>query len=167
MENNLITQQKLHDLFIYDCDTGVFIRRIATGRNGRHRVGTIAGSIQNTGYIVIYVNGARYVAHRLAWLYMFGEWPLNDLDHINGVKKDNCIKNLRLATRRENMQNVAKHKHNTSGLKGVSWHEPRKKWRAYIFNNYKQIHLGLFDSKDAAFQARKNAEIIYHSHRTF
>lgn len=165
MGNDLITQQRLRELFIYDANNGLFTRRVATGRHGRHRVGSQAGTRQNRGYIVIYVDGRRYVAHRLAWLYVHGEWPSMDLDHINQIKDDNRISNLRLATRKQNMQNVSKHKHNTSGFKGISWHKPRKKWRAYIFNEYKQIHLGLFDSREAAIDARLVAEQIYHSHR--
>ena len=165
MENNLITQQKLKELFIYDPESGIFARRIATGRHGRHKVGTKAGTSQNYGYVVIHVDGRRYVAHRLAWMYMYGEWPSTDLDHINNVKNDNRIANLRLATRKQNMQNVLSHKHNTSGFKGVSWHMPRSKWRAYIFCNYRQIHLGLFDTKEDAAAARIEAEKIYHSHR--
>jgi hypothetical protein len=63
------------------------------------------------------------------------------------------------------MQNVRRHKHNTSGYKGVAWHHQRSKWRAYIFDNYRQIHLGLFDSREAAAAARSKAEKEYHSHR--
>ena len=105
------------------------------------------------------------MAHRLAWFYVYGAWPNGDLDHINGDKLDNRIANLREATRKQNMQNVRQHKHNTSGVKGVAWHSQRNKWRAYIFVDYRQIHLGLFDTKEAAAAARMNAEEIYHSHR--
>lgn len=105
------------------------------------------------------------MAHRLAWLYMYGELPSTDIDHINNKKDDNRIANLRLVTRKQNMQNVLKHKHNTSGFKGVSWHRHSNKWRAYIFSDYKQIYLGVFETKEAAARARQTAEKIYHSHR--
>jgi hypothetical protein len=165
MENNLPTQQRLKELFIYDPESGIFTRRIATGRHGRHKAGVKAGTPQSHGYVAMHVDGRRYVAHRLAWVYMYGEWPNTDLDHINNVKNDNRIANLRLVTRKQNMQNVLSHKHNTSGFKGVSWHAPRSKWRAYIFCDYRQIYLGLFDTKEAAAAARAEAEKVYHSHR--
>lgn len=161
----MITAERVRELFIYDPDTGVFTRRIATGRRNCHRAGEIAGTRQNHGYIVISADHRRYVAHRLAWLYVYGVWPVGDLDHINGIKDDNRITNLREATRKENMQNVRKHKHNTSGHKGVAWHSQRNKWRAYIFVDYQQKHLGLFDTKLAAAAAREQAEIAMHKCR--
>ena len=165
MENRSIAQERVRELFIYDPGSGVFTRRIATGRHGRHRAGVVAGTREKRGYILISVDGLQYMAHRLAWLYVHGEMPSTDIDHINNVKDDNRIANLRLVTRKQNMQNVLFHKHNTSGFKGVSWHAPRSKWRAYIFCDYKQIHLGLFDTKEAAAAARVDAEKVYHSHR--
>ena len=106
------------------------------------------------------------MAHRLAWLYHYGQWPNGDLDHINEVKDDNRISNLREATRAQNMQNVRRHKHNTSGYKGVSWMPDRHKWRAYIFVNYKQQHIGLYNSPEEARDARRSAETRLHSHRS-
>ena len=163
----MITQARLKELFIYNSETGVFTRRIATGRHGCHIAGKIAGTLQNRGYSVVTADSKRYLAHRLAWLYVKGAWPNGDLDHIDGDKLNNKISNLREATRKQNMQNVKNHKHNTSGFKGVAWHNQRNKWRAYIFDDYRQIHLGLFDSIHAAVEARKQAELIYHSHRVF
>lgn len=104
------------------------------------------------------VDKTRVMAHRLAWFYTYGRWPTQDIDHINEVKNDNRFCNLREATRAQNMQNVRKHKHNTSGLKGVCWHSQRKRWRAFIFLDRKQKHLGLFDTKEDAYAARKQAE---------
>lgn len=162
----MITAERLRELFLYNSDDGVFVRKVAVGRHGRHKQGHIAGTKQSRGYIVISVDGRRYVAHRLAWLYTYDRWPVGDLDHINGVKNDNRIANLREATRRQNMQNVRKHKHNTSGYKGVAWHSQRNKWRAYIFDNYRQKHLGLFDTKEAAAAARAKAEKTTHEYRS-
>jgi hypothetical protein len=104
------------------------------------------------------------MAHRLVWLLHKGYWPAADLDHINEDKTDNRIENLREATRAQNMQNVRVHKHNTSGCKGVAWYAPRGKWRAYIFCNYRQRHLGLFSTFTDAVAARKAAERQLHSH---
>lgn len=159
----MLTHERLLDLFIYEPHLGDFVRREAVGRHGCHRAGECAGTVQK--YCMITIDRRRYMAHRLAWFYVYGAWPNGDLDHINGDKLDNRIANLREATRKQNMQNVRQHKHNTSGVKGVAWHSQRNKWRAYIFVDYKQIHLGLFDTKEAAAAARMNAEEIYHSHR--
>jgi len=161
----VITHRRLMDLFVYVENSGDFIRRVATGRHGCHRAGECAGTIQSHGYLIITIDKKRYMAHRLAWFYVHGAWPKGDLDHINGDKLDNRIINLREATRQQNMQNVRRHRHNTSGYKGVAWHSQRNKWRAYIFDSYRQIHLGLFDSREAAALARANAEKKYHSHR--
>jgi hypothetical protein len=155
----MITQQRLKELFYYDTLTGEFTRRITVGRHGRHKVNDKVGTKQNYGYIVIGVDNRRYMAHRLAWLYIYGTWPDNDIDHINQNKSDNRIANLRVVSRSKNMHNVNLHKHNTSGYKGVSWHKPNKKWRAYIFLDYHQKHLGLFDKIEDAISARRRAEL--------
>lgn len=154
----MITQQRIKHLFNYDETTGVFTRRVAVGRHGCRKVGTIAGTKTRHGYIVIGLDDKRCMAHRLAWLYVYGVLPATDLDHINRNKSDNRIANLRLVNRSQNMHNVSLHKHNSSGHKGVSWHKPRKKWRAYIFVDYTQVHLGLFDKISDAVKARKQAE---------
>jgi len=165
MENK-ITQEKLKELFIYNKKTGLFTRRVSTGRHDCHKAGEIAGTKLTHRYVVISIGTQRYMAHRLAWLYVYGIWPAGDLDHINQDKYDNRITNLREATRKQNMQNVTRHKHNTSGFKGVAWHKQRNRWRAYIFIDYKQKHLGLFETKEKANEARLDAEKIYHSHST-
>jgi HNH endonuclease/AP2 domain len=165
MESETLTQKRLKQLFVYDEKTGVFTRRLAVGRHGCHAVGVAAGTRQNRGYIVVSIDKRRYVAHRLAWMYKYGVWPAADLDHINEDKSDNRIINLRLATRAQNMQNVARHKHNTSGHKGVSWLKSHAKWRAYIFNEYKQTHLGLYATFEEAVNARLKAEQEHHTHR--
>jgi hypothetical protein len=165
MENKWITQSALVKATHYDPDTGIFVRRVNTGRHDRHKAGEVMGTKTIKGYIMVGIVSRRYMAHRLAWLYVHGEWPDQDLDHINRDKSDNRIANLRPATRLQNMQNVEKHKHNTSGIKGVCWHSQRNKWRAQINVMYKQKYLGLFDNFDAAVKARAAAEILYHSHR--
>ena len=84
------------------------------------------------------------------------------VDHINQDRSDNRRENLRVATNTENMQNCIRHKDNTSGFKGVSWHTQRQKWRAYIRHNGKQVYLGSFSDKKEAVIAYNQAAIKYH-----
>ena len=98
-----ITQEDLREFLSYDPDTGVFTRIKVSG--GKSAVGTIAGTPHIRGYVAICVKGRKFLAHRLAWLYVFGVWPSRGLDHINRNKADNRISNLREASQSENMQN--------------------------------------------------------------
>lgn len=148
----MITQTKLKQNLIYDCDTGFFHKKD----------GSIAGSHNPLGYIRIYVESKIYSASRLAWLYETGEWPNDEIDHINGVRDDNRFINLREANRSQNCYNKGLMTNNTSGHKGVSWHKTRLCWQAIITVNKKQKHLGYYSSKQEAIDARKKAEEIYH-----
>ena len=157
-----MTQDELKALFFYDPETGIFIRR--KWRSSNALPGSPAGSVQNKGYIVIWVDGRRYMAHRLAWVYVYGEWPDKQVDHINGVKSDNRIANLRLASNAENQQNLKPTSANKSGVIGVMWHKAANKWQASIVVERKTIHLGLFSHFDDAVEARYNAEKRHHTH---
>ena len=105
-----------------------------------------------------------YCAHRVIWAMTTGAWPPEDIDHVNGVRDDNRIENLRAVTRAENLRNQAMRRTNTSGVMGVSWHRAAGKWQSMVTADGKQIHLGLFDDKDAAAAARADAEIEYGFH---
>ena len=158
-----MNQNELKELLHYCPETGVFTRRKTIGR---HKAGAIAGA-KPTGYlkyISIHVARQRFLAQRLAWLYVYGEWPSADIDHINRIKTDNRIENLRQVTRSQNMQNVWLHKHNTSGHKGISWVEKLKKWRVYLFVQRKQIYIGLFTDFDSAVAAYRAAATQHHTH---
>jgi hypothetical protein len=152
------TLLKLH--LHYDSETGVFTRLIST--NGGVCIGDIAGTVHPTKYRFIQVAKNMYAAHRLAFLYMTGEFPPHDVDHINGARNDNRWANLRAVTRYENTQNTAKNRNNTSGVMGVHWHKLTGKWQAYIGG--KHTHIGLFDNWFEAVCARKSAEnrLGYH-----
>jgi hypothetical protein len=145
----MLTAQRLRELLHYDPVTGIFHWRIAVAR--RVKVGDIAGSVHRDGYRQIMIDGRRYYAHHLAWLYVHGEWPPSELDHINGVPDDNRIANLRLATPSQNQWNQGNRKNNTSGFKGVGWHR-RRRWRAQIGINGRYIHLGYFATPEEAHQ---------------
>ncbi len=105
-----------------------------------------------------------YSTHRVVWAMTTGAWPEDDIDHINGVRTDNRIENLRAVTRAENLRNAAIYSTNTSGVVGVSWHKAAGKWSAQITADGKKIHLGLFDDLEEAIAARAAADIEYGYH---
>ena len=115
--------------------------------------GMPADSPTCNGYIGIKLDGKNYLAHRLAWLYMFGEFPPGHLDHINCVRTDNRIANLRPATHTQNMHNQNLRKTNKSGHKGVSWCNKTKKWHSQCMFERKKYHLGKFENIEDAIQA--------------
>lgn len=107
------------------------------------------------GYLRIRLKGKQYMAHRLAWLYSYGEWP-KYIDHINHDKTDNRIANLRSVSHTENMKNKPKYKNNKSGITGV--YQMEKNWRVLITSNKKRMHVGYYPSLFDAACARKSAE---------
>lgn len=113
------------------------------------------------GYLTGVINYKRFYAHRVAWVLHHGEWPIDDIDHINGVQSDNRICNLRAATKTENMHNRSMQSNNTSGACGVYWDKIAKKWVARIKINGRNKNLGRFDSIDEATTARAKANIEY------
>lgn len=156
----MLSQERLKSLLHYCPDTGVF-----THIKARQSVvvGSIAGTVTEYGYVRIHIDGKIYLAHRLAWLYVNGDFPPEQIDHINRVRTDNRICNLRMATIAENAQNQSMRSTNTSGHIGVSWYKPYQKWESYIKVNNKQIKLGYFTDLSEAIAARKTAEIKYHT----
>lgn len=154
-----LTVEYLRSILNYDPTTGIFTRRVRT--SNPVRVGDVAGSLNGVGYLNISIHSRLYLAHRLAWLYMYGEWPKLDIDHINRNRSDNRIANLRDVSRRQNLQNAGKRSDNTSGHTGVHWNKQRSKWQARIAPGQKTINLGLFESLEEAAAARKAAEKLY------
>jgi len=147
--------QVLRNTLEYDPETGVFIRR----KNNK-----IAGTRTKRGYIEITVSRKRYYAHRLAWLYHYGEWPKEYIDHINHNKIDNRITNLREANKQENQKNGTLQKNNTSGFVGVYYSNTQKKWRSQIKVNGSLIHLGIFDTLQEAVDSRAQAHKRFGFH---
>lgn len=151
-----LTAARLRELLSYDPETGIFRRLVSTSRNAK--AGDVAGGLNSEGYVRISVDGRSYRAHRLAWFYVHGTWPADQLDHRNGVRTDNWIKNLREATNAQNQQNYGIPKHNRSGHVGVSWHKGHRKWLARIKLGGHQRYIGSFkDISDAvtAYAAAK------------
>lgn len=149
MAKNDLTAQRLREALHYNPETGVFTRLICTSR--RSAVGAIAGTLSR-GYCSIGIDGNNYRAHRLAWLYMTGSWPSDQIDHINGVRDDNRWINLRDVSGSTNLQN-RRHaqRNNACGLLGVSPY--RKVWRATIRVGKKMLHIGTFRTPELAHAA--------------
>jgi hypothetical protein len=144
-----LTQEILKSVLAYDKDTGVFTWVLSVGR--KIKVGGVAGGVNSEGYCKIRINAKQYSAHRLAWLYVHGKWPDSQIDHINGIRADNRIENLRDISPRENQQNGLCHRN--GHLAGTSFRKTRRKWLAHIQVNKKLIHLGYFDTEIEAHQA--------------
>ncbi|MCP9269869.1 HNH endonuclease [Xenorhabdus sp. XENO-1] len=145
-----LTQKRLRELLRYSPETGIFTWLDNTRRGIRPNA--VAGSLNN-GYITIAVDGRQYRAHRLAWLHVYGKWPNKMIDHINRIKSDNRIANLREATNAENQRNVEVGKKNKSGFKGVFWEPSRRKWKARAQLNNKKYTIGRFDEIENAIAA--------------
>jgi hypothetical protein len=159
----MLTQERLKELLNYDEETGLFTRKKALAAKGCS-INKIAGCLTVRGYWKISIDKKQYTAHRLAWFYVNGCFPESAIDHINGIKTDNKISNLRLVTHSENLQNIYKSRKNnkTSKTLGVSWYKRDKKWQAEIQVNKKRIHLGRYDSLSEAKNAYLSAKNIYH-----
>jgi hypothetical protein len=156
---NFPSFEEVDKCLAYDPDTGIFRWKITLG--SRARQGDLTGCVTRPhGYVVIRISGINYGAARLAWLLMTGVHPDYEIDHIDGNPTNNRFENLREATRLQNAQNVKMTTRNTSGIRGVHWRADCEKWRALIFVNGKQIHLGYFnaarDAQDAYVKAAKH-----------
>ena len=160
MPAQIITQKRLKELLDYNAVTGEFTWLVT---KGKAKAGTVAGWLEN-GYLRIGIAGKTYQAQRLAWLNKHGAFPKNQLDHINHIRDDNRIANLREVTQAENQKNVSKRSDNTSGFTGVCWYKRHSNWRVQITVNGKIIHLGYFSDIDDAITARKSANIKYTYH---
>jgi hypothetical protein len=146
-----ITQDELKAVLRYDPESGEFFWLHST-RNTK--IGAKAGCISH-GYIAIRISRVLYLAHRLAWIYVYGENPELQVDHINLNRADNRIVNLRLATHSDNKRNEGVRKNNRSGFKGVGWDVRSNKWQARCYVNGKTHHLGFFTDPAKAAEAYK------------
>lgn len=116
------------------------------------------------GYRCGRFNGKPLFAHRVIWAIVHGHWPEQDIDHINGIRSDNRLSNLRSVSRSENMRNKMRPPNNTSGFIGVSWDKKSGKWFAQIQVCGKNNSLGHFSDKSEAVKARKRAEQEFGFH---
>lgn len=133
--------------FSYDPETGV-LTRARTAR--RWKAGQRCGHLGKSGYVYVWADGRLFRAHRVAFAIYYGAWPSADIDHINCVKSDNRIENLRAATRQQNVANQRLRSTNRSGCKGVYWSKARGEWRAQITVNGHTKALGAYATFDEA-----------------
>lgn len=161
-----LTAEQLRAVLHYDPKHGFFIwkhRPELRATTNSLRVGTHAGSPNGKrGYIAICINGKLHYAHRLAWLFMTGEWPNDMIDHIDGDTANNKFANLRQANRSQNNWNAQKTNRNTSGYKGVYWSKNAKKWVAHITIKGVYHYLGLHNTAEAGHAAYCEASARLH-----
>lgn len=148
----MLTQARLKELLFYDSGSGLFVRNVSTSPNAR--VGDIAGSRQNTGYLAISIGGKKYYCHRLAWLYMYGCFPSNFIDHVNQVKSDNRIENLRDVNKSINSYNTPVRSHSKVGHKNIKF-DKRDGCYTVIITRNKVVHsLGRYRNLSDAISVR-------------
>ena len=153
-----LTQNKLKELLHYDPETGVFTWRVRTSKSVH--IGDLAGCLGN-GYVLIRLCSVLYLAHRLAWLYMEGRWPVDQTDHKNGIRSDNRWENLREASGSLNQQNQRKaHKSGTTRFLGVRC--TGKRFQAQINLDGKQCYLGTYPTPELAHEAYRKAKRAMH-----
>jgi hypothetical protein len=163
-----LTVERLRELLHYDSGTGVFTRRVDVmcGRNGKQvaaRKGEVAGYVNKDGYVMIGIEGRDYRAHRLAWLYVTGQWPTMLIDHKNRKKADNWWDNLREATKQMNGENMSAVRTNTiSGLLGAHYSRRHKLYCAKINVGSKVHYLGWHKTAQEAHQAYLEAKRRLH-----
>lgn len=150
----MLTQERLKELLDYDPETGVFVWKV--GKGSRAQAGQRAGCGDGKGYTQIKIDKKLYLAHRLVWFYAHGRWPKEEIDHINRVKNDNRIDNLREVTHQQQQFN--------KGAKGYYWSKWAKKWMARIKLNGKMKYIGYYDTEEEAsaayLAAKKELHII-------
>ncbi|WP_082747724.1 HNH endonuclease [Bradyrhizobium macuxiense] len=159
-----LTAERLMDVLSYSPRSGLFRWKVKPNRN--IRIGDVAGTIQSNGYRYINIDGRKYLAHRLAWLWVFGRFPDHEIDHINGIGRldQDRLQNLREASRSENMRNrQSRNRNNISGFHGVGFHRQRGKYLARVHINGRNHFLGYFDAPEAASVARNEAAQRLHA----
>ena len=162
--NDPLTAEQLRAILEYDPETGIFVWRHRADCpkewNTRY-AGKPAGTVVGV-YRRILIRKRRYVASRLAWLWFYGKWPKDFVDHANENKQDDRISNLRAATKSQNTANMGPPSHNTSGLKGASWETRAGKWKAQICFQGKHRWLGYFETAEEAHEAYCHEAVRLH-----
>lgn len=157
----ILTQTSIKEVLDYNPLTGEFRWRKTVSRT---RAGSVAGKPTKNGYRVIGIGRRHFLSHRLAWLYVHGKWPREQIDHINGNRSDNRIENLREASHSENCQHLraARRDNKSCGLLGATWCKRDKRWLAGITVNNKRKYIGSFGSAQEAHHAYLAAKAKLH-----
>lgn len=166
MKTEQLTRDRLCELLDVDTEKGTFVWKHTMG--GKAKRGQEAGALTENGYVVIGIDKKDYLAHRLMWLYVYGDMPLLNIDHIDRDRTNNVPTNLRIATEKQNAENRSLKSKNKSGHRGVFFREylKSKPWHVSIMNNRKTIHIGYFSTLEEAIEARRVAEDKYFTHHT-
>lgn len=150
---------EMSDWFTYDAESGM-IRWKNTPNTNRVKTGAIAGGKNNHGYWRIVFEGRCILAHRLAWMLFHGSWPEDQIDHINMIRDDNRIANLRQATNGENKWNTLAQSNNSHGSKGVAWDAQKQRWVARIMVHGKRVKIGRYRTREEAARSYAGAAEI-------
>jgi hypothetical protein len=162
MSDGAISLEKLKSLINYDPCTGLMFWKEHRSNPNRVKSGDLVGTLTKKGYINVQLYRKMYKAHRLAWFYMYGYMPINQIDHINGVKADNRISNLREATNIQNCHNkIKRSKNNTTGFLGVV--KKKERFQSRITVEGVRVHLGCFDTPEEAYEAYLTAKRKHHT----
>jgi hypothetical protein len=165
MYRNDITSDFLKSVLTYLPSTGEFIWKNTKGR--KHVAGCVAGNKSVWGYTEIRLNRKLYKAHRLAWLYSYGEWPLDAIDHIDGDRSNNRLLNLRSASYADNNQNMAVRRTSKSGSVGVSYDSKRHAWVAQLNVGGKRVLHKRCATREEAERAYTDAKAQHHEFQPF
>jgi hypothetical protein len=157
----LYWRERNPDLFLDNGNTAAHSCNAWNAKNANKKAFT---SYDGNGYLHGRIFGVAYQAHRVIWAMQNNNWPEEFIDHINGIRDDNRLSNLRCASMTDNNRNMRLSVRNKSGCVGVLLHKPTNKWIASIGVNGKSVHLGYFLEKSDAIDARKKAEIKYGYH---
>ena len=156
----MLSQMRVQELLSYDAQSGVLTWRVA--RVNHVQAGAVAGSRNPRGYVTVGIDGRIYRAHRVAWLYAYGSWPKDQIDHINGDKSDNRLVNLRDVTHRTNQENMPAIRR-SGKLLGTHFNKRHKKWLATINVDSKVLRLGNFGTEQEAHAAYLKAKRELHA----
>jgi hypothetical protein len=158
-KDNVINQARLKELYVYDNETGIFTAKVKTKK---HDENDIAGWYETKGYLNITIDGKSYKAHRLAWLYVYGCMPSHQIDHINHVRDDNRLCNLREATHTENMQNSTGKRLKNGFPKGAWWDKRKQKWKTTCQVDGIVHQLGFYESQEEALKVYREFAKNHH-----
>ena len=162
MKTLSLTQRRLKEVVRYNKQTGLFYWRVSTGKAKR---GEVAGHTDSVGYTKVSIDGVKYFAHRLVWLYVYGAWPTQNIDHKDLCRSNNRLSNLRDVGQSINGLNGPLRRNNSSGYTGVSYDARRHEWVAYVNRARRKKHLGAYKNLAEAVAARRSAlaQIFQHS----